>query len=423
MNDTKEHPKNYHYPLFLIQIAVSIKLTTSAGFRAIQKIIAIYNLYLSLSLKAPSYGTILIWVKKLGYHQLEETIEKANDWIIILDESVEFGHEKLLVIYGVRSSQIDFSRALIYKDLTPLSIIAGESWTGKLIEKEIKKIENKIGKIIYAVADGGNAIKNSLKCADIPHVYDITHKFAWFLKEVYKEDREFISYTKTMAAMRGKLALSNVSHILPPNQRCHSRFMNLEIISDWGMKVINYLKRSEKNEKEHIKLKWVFGFKGLIIELSQVSKIINIIMGIIKTEGLSEKSIRKSMKKLNLISIDNQRIRKLKSNIVEYLKKCKKLIPEQDKILCTSDIIESSFGKYKNYLNKNPMTGITNLSLCISAFTSNLDAENVKQAMEHSRNIDIAKWTKHNIGITNLAKRKYFLQKEGCEKILEREIS
>jgi hypothetical protein len=397
----------------LIQIAISIKLSTSAGFRAIQKIITIYNLYLSLSIKAPSYGTILIWVKKLGYHQLEITIEKANDWIIILDESIEFGHEKLLVIYGVRSSQIDFSRALNYKDLTPLTIIAGENWTGTLIKNEIKKAENKIGKIIYAVADGGNAIKKSLKLADIPHIYDITHKFAWFLKEVYKEEKEFISYTKTMAAMRGKLALSKVSHILPPNQRCHSRFMNIEIISDWGIKVINYLKHNKKNENEYINLEWVYGFNGLINELSQVSKTINKIMGIIKTEGLSDKSIRKSIKKLKLIVIDNLRIKKLKNNIVGYLKECKRLVPEHDKILCTSDIIESSFGKYKNYLNQNPMTGITNLSLCISAFTCQLDAMKVKQAMENSRNIDIANWTKQNIGKTNLSKRKETLKKGG----------
>ena len=344
---------------------------------------------------------------------MELKVETADDWIIILDESVEFGHEKLLVIYGVRSNQIDFSRALNFKDLTPLSIIAGERWTGELIKNEIKKIEGKIGKIIYAVADGGGAIKKSLKLANIPHIYDITHKFAWFLKNIYKDEGEFISYTKMMAAMRGRLALSEVSHILPPNQRFHSRFMNLEIISDWGIKVINYLKQNNKNEKEYIKLKWVYEFIEFINELSQVSKTINSIMGIVKTEGLSEKSIKKSIKKLKLIIVDNQRTRKLKNNIIEYLKESKKSIPRCDKILCTSDIIESSFGKYKNYLNLNPMIGITNLSLCISAFTCELDASKVKQAMESSKNIDIIHWTKQNIGKTNLSKRKEFLKKVG----------
>lgn len=344
---------------------------------------------------------------------MELEVKRANDWIIILDESVEFGHTKLLVIYGVRSSQIGFRRALTYQDLTPLSIIAGERWTGELIKNEIEKVENKIGKIIYAVADGGNAIKKSLNLTGIPHIYDITHKFAWFLKEVYKEERKFISYTKTMAAMRGKLALSNVSHILPPNQRCHSRFMNLEIISDWGLKVINYLELNKKDNKEYLKLKWVYEFKELINELSQVSKTINNIMGIIKNEGLSEKTIKKSIKKLKLIIVDNQRTRKLKNNIIEYLKESKKSIPKYDKILCTSDIIESSFGKYKNYLNQNPMTGITNLSLCISAFTSSLDECEIKKAMESSKNIDIIHWTKQNIGKTNLSKRKEFLKKVG----------
>lgn len=86
----------------------------------------------------------------MGYHQMELKVETADDWIIILDESVEFGHEKLLVIYGVRSNQIDFSRALNFKDLTPLSIIAWENgkkngmfkeWdeNGKIIKEELYK--------------------------------------------------------------------------------------------------------------------------------------------------------------------------------------------------------------------------------------------------------------------------------------------
>jgi hypothetical protein len=97
-------------------------------------------------------------------------IEKADDWILIMDESIEFGHEKLLVIYGLRSSEIDFTRALNYKDLTCLSIIAKSSWAGDLMKLEIDKLKQKLGKIIYTVADGGNAICKCLRLSEIPHI-------------------------------------------------------------------------------------------------------------------------------------------------------------------------------------------------------------------------------------------------------------
>ena len=44
----------------------------------------------------PSHTTILNWVHKIGYYELVKTKEKADDWIIILDESIQFGQEKLL---------------------------------------------------------------------------------------------------------------------------------------------------------------------------------------------------------------------------------------------------------------------------------------------------------------------------------------
>ncbi len=368
---------------------------------------------MNLSIKEPSYGTILTWTKKIGCHQIMLDIESANDWVIILDESIEFGHDKLLVFYGIRSSKIDFSRALKYNDLIPFLIISSSKWTGELIHDEIKKIESKYGKILYAVADGGGAIKKSLRLSSIPHIYDITHKFAWFIKKIYKEDLEFQSYTKKMAKMRGTLSLSNVSHILPPNQRVNSRFMNISILSDWGNKVLNYLDLNNANEREFRELKWVNDYSLLIKELSEINRMLKQVMYILKTTGLSNKSIKKVHDVLQGIKTDNKRISKLKIEIKAFLASTKKLLPKTKILLCTSDIIESSFGKYKSYISNNPMVGITNLSLCLAAFTSKLEPNDIKAAMEKIKNTHIKEWSQSNIGKTNISRRKEILKKMG----------
>jgi hypothetical protein len=41
-----------------------------------------------------------------------------------------------------------------------------------------------------------------------------------------------------MAQMRFKCVCSDISHLIPPKQRTGSRFMNLGILSDWGMKAL-----------------------------------------------------------------------------------------------------------------------------------------------------------------------------------------
>lgn len=68
-----------------------------------------------------------------------------------------------------------------------------------------------------------------------------------------------------------------------------------------------------------------------------------------------------------------------------------------EKLLCCSDIIESTFGKYKNEISKNPMNGITDLALIIPAFTSDLSTEEIKTAIDSCSANQIRQWNKTNL--------------------------
>jgi hypothetical protein len=368
---------------------------------------------MNLNLKEPSFVTILLWTKKMGHYQLQKNIKKTNDWILIIDESIQFGHEKLLVIYGVQSNKIDFTRALNFSDLTPFVISSKSSWTGEMIKSEIEKIKEKTGTILYTIADGGNAISKSLKTSNIPHIYDITHKIALILKEMYSQENEFKNYCNEMNKMRVSLVLSKVAHIVPPNQRFKSRFMNLDIISEWGTKALEYLKKNETESNEYQYLEWVKKYSEIIEELKQVNTTIDLIKTNLKINGLSNKSKKECEKILNNIVIKNQRTKYLKKELKSYFKETRKKVPKLKKISCSSDIIESSFGKYKNYINDNPMIGVTNLALCLSAFTCNLDYNEIKEGIEKTKILNLNKWTKENICKTNLSKRKEILKKVG----------
>jgi hypothetical protein len=400
--------------LLLIQFFVAAKLYTSASFRSMEKLIVTLNLCLDLELGQPCYGTILVWTKKVGLFTVLRPKEKADDWVLIIDESIDIGHERLLVIYGIRASKIEFNRALDYMDLTPFLIKSGSQWTSEIIKKEIDSIINLWGDVKYIVADGGNAICKSIKLLSKIHVYDITHKIAWFLKQMYQQDISFIGYTKAMAQMRFKYVCSDISHIIPPKQRVDSRFMNLKILSNWGMKALHCLDLFEKESKVYQKLQWVITYKEFITELNMLNQAISQIQTIIKTKGLSNKTIKVTHKILSHVKPGNQRIQYFYKEMIKYLKETKAKLPGEEKILCTSDIIESSFGKYKNYLYQNPIIGITNLSLCLAAFTSKLDAENLKTGLETVKINDLKKWSKDNIGETNLSKRKRVLIKNGA---------
>ena len=363
--------------------------------------------------ETPKHTTIISSVKKLGIYNLEKPKEKANDWIIILDESIEFGNEKMLVILGIREKNIDFTRALKYQDLIPLSIKISNSWKGEDIKREIELVKKEIGYIKYAVADMGNALKKGLRISSINHVVDITHKISWFIKQLYSKDACFISYTKKLAHLRCSIPLSKLAYILPPAQRVNSRYMNLKPIVDWGNSIIQLLESDKELKPERKKLGFVSDYKNFLNEIHKIITFAIKIQKIIKTKGLSKETIN-LCENLFDKKQNNKKIIRFKEQIMSYLKETfsiKQTI-KSPKLICTSDILESCFGKYKNMINTNKSIGITDLCLTIAAITSDYrNEQEIFNAMENVRTKKVIQWKNQNIGKTLLARRKEVIKK------------
>lgn len=384
---------------------IKMKLNTSAGFRALGKCGSIINECLNLFDKTPCYTTILNWVLKIGYCELNKIKKRANDWVLILDESIQLGKDKILVVFGIRESEIDFTKPLNFQNLTPLREISKTSWTGELIKTEISNLQNELGKITYVVGDYGSDIKKGLKLLGLTHVHDITHKIALILEKLFKDNADFKEVTQKMSEMRSKFAQTEIAHLIPPKQRKKSRYQNLKIISDWCLKALNLMESNqEKTKKVTDNLEWILSYKSFILEIFEINEVICDIEKILKHNGLSDLT----MKKCDLIlkKLTSKLGILIKEKIDLYFKDTIEMLPKKKKILITSDIIESAFGKYKNYVSCNPMAGVTNLVLCIAAFTSSLNEEKIKNALETTTVNDIMDWTKEFIGETLLQKRK-----------------
>jgi hypothetical protein len=240
------------------------KITIESSYRSLSKVFVTVNLYFNLEFSAPTFSTVKLWVKKIGYYQLQSVKEKADDWIIILDESIGIGQEKLLVVLGIRQSNVDFSRPLKLQDMEPITIKSSEKWTGEDIAKELKIVKTKLGMVKYAVTDAGANLKKGLNITDITHVYDITHAIAIYLERIYGHDSDFIDFTHQAGQMRSKLCCSKSAHLIPPNQRSKSRFLNIDIISKWGMDALAALEKNNLSLSDKEELNWLKKFKQFI---------------------------------------------------------------------------------------------------------------------------------------------------------------
>ena len=90
--------------------------------------------------------------------------------------------------------------------------------------------------------------------------------------------------------------------------------------------------------------------------------------------------------------------------ILTFIKEQQKVCNENERLLHSSQILESLFGKFKFLEKEQSKNSFTSLILSIGAMVSKITADILKKALE-TINIDmINKWCKEIIGITVQAK-------------------
>jgi hypothetical protein len=87
------------------------------SFRAVSKVFIHLNLYFRLNLDIPTHTTVLNWTKKQGISQFIN-LEYYQDqkWVLIADESIQFGNKKLLLVLAVSEERCNRIKPLSYKD-------------------------------------------------------------------------------------------------------------------------------------------------------------------------------------------------------------------------------------------------------------------------------------------------------------------
>jgi len=373
---------------------------------------------LEVPLQRATHKTIVWWVKKLGHYTLTKPKPVATDWVILLDHTIQLGPSKLFVIWGIRASTIDFTRPLRYQDLEPLWMSASPQWTGDFIGELLERLQTPLGQITYAVGDYGSDIRKGLRVAGIPHIHDVTHRIALILKRLYADDPSYQLISQRLAQMRRQLGHTVASHLQPPNQRTKSRYHNLRPLADYGQSMLAYLASPPTSKPADAAVReamsWIGDYRTFFEELSEVTTCVCEVEREVKQHGLSALTADRCARLLMPVSTPKGRC--FVFDMLVYVHTTLALTTVQDAILCTSDILESAFGKYKNYVSRNPMAGITDLALCLAAFTCSLSSQEIAEALEHTTVHDVADWARMYLEPTLLKKRRDAFQELKSQK-------
>ena len=395
----------------VIQLAISLVTTAGVSFRAVSKIFIHLNLYLRLNLEIPTHATVLNWTKKQGISKFKaREYYKHQKWVLIADESIQFGNKKLLLVLAIPEARCREGNELSYKDLTPLLLKVSASWKSEHIVPEIKQHID-LEQIAYCISDTGSNLVSTFESLKCTHIPDINHKISLIIKSVFEKNGILDNYTKNLSSLRTQKSMSKIARIVPPNQRIMNRFMNLTPLFEWGIKMLHLLDNNELTDEEKNALSFLESFREFISDTYRILTALDHIQTILKSQGYSDKSKNEAMSLFTDLKSDNWL--KIKKQLDLYFNDLTTKSKGKT-ICCSSDIIESCFGKYKEIVRGNKTAGITDLSLCIAAMMGINDAEKTAEAMETVSIKKVKEWKSQNIAKT------LFAEKTELNKIVER---
>ena len=331
------------------------------------KILEIFNEVLEGKCgKVPCYNTVENWMKKLGLSTYENDNKPTDKkFAYVIDESIMVNREKLLLILGVPAEHP--GHPLKHEDVTVVSMKSGGSFKGDDIKQEIEKsIKENGAKPEYVISDQAHNLTNGISQSELLHHIDISHAMGTCLKHAYGNESDFVNFTTILGKVRLQYHLTDKAYLLPPNMRSIARFMNLNSWVDWGNKMLECF--DNLPEKMQEAYSFILDYKELLIELKTVVSAIEYIETVCKTEGFSLTTCKKCKTYItrHVIGNANNRRTMLGIEILEYLKEHEaKLNDSNESRNISSDIIESTFGIFKQKKSPNKLYGITPFVLFI----------------------------------------------------------
>ncbi|OAV63873.1 hypothetical protein Barb6_03493 [Bacteroidales bacterium Barb6] len=261
------------------------------------------------------------------------------------------------------------------------------------------------------ISDNDTKLKKAIRESNCVHIRDIGHTIALPVEKQYGKDKQFKTYTKAVAGVKVREAMRETGCLLPPRQRTIARFMNLSQTIKQSKNMQWIFASLSANGKQT--LDFVNTHGKTTGELSCIPGFVNYALKLIRSEGMSKKSIDTCLKEMDkILKKNNKRINRFKLSVRQYLEQERdKLANEKSVWNASSDIIESLFGCHKFKRSRNPLHGVTACVLILPLLTRTGDrghpsAVGFKHCLEGVFMKDLESWTKDNLTDNLAVKRR-----------------
>lgn len=369
-------------------------------------------------MSSPSWYSGRLWLLRVGYYKLTRQKEIADDWIWIVDHTVQIGNDKCFVILGIRLSSLPpRGNCVSHEDVESICLDPVNQSNGKIVCQQLEEAIKKTGIPREIIGDHGSDLEKGIKdfCLqyqEICYIYDIKHKTAAVLKHELENDEKWLKFIELATKTKLSVQQTILAFLAPPNQRSKSRYMNVDILIKWGLQTLAFIDQQQKEKNNKFdndligeKMGWITAFCGMLTELEDILQIVETTESFVRKNGLYH-GCHIELKDSMVFMANTDRAKKVQELLLAFVEEESSKAKPDERLLGSSEVIESVFGKLKAIEQDQAKSGFTNLLLSAAAIVSKTTEDVVEKAMKVVRTKDVLDWCKKNIGQSVQSMRK-----------------
>lgn len=403
---------HHTYPAQVIAIAVFVVIH-GGSLRLAARVAKYYADAMGWSYNRPGASSVRIWTQRCGLHVLGAATALTGKMVGIVDESIQIGQEKLILLLGVESSRLTSRCApLTASDVHVLGVEVQSSWTGEQVKDFVERMRQRCSQLdlCYIISDRGTSLLSAIKQLGVDWVSDCSHEMMNIVKTLFKDRADFQALRSDIGKLRKSWLLTRLHILLPPSMRSKDRFLRLFDIVRWVEFIEQY--RSQFSCAIQHKLSFIHTHKAVVQQMKQVRDLLDLTARQLKCTGLHPQSLKQWQAKIAAYKSEQTQWTAAAEEVIEritqYFLRHDTLIERHGQLLCCSDIIESTFGHYKN---KGGMKVISADVLQIPLYNQSITPDFVVQALRDKREEDLMEWQSEHICHNFYGHRKALLKK------------
>lgn len=421
------HAPYHSHSLGLMQLFLQLVLRAAVGFRGAAAALEIVSPLFPTEESAPSANGGQMWLLRLGLYELSRPKERADDWVLIVDHTIQVGPAKCLVVVGVRLSaweakraNPDSSPALEHHDLSVFRVQPVTKSNGPLVCEQLNEVCAEAGIMpVELLSDCGGDVQNGIGrfCVQHPQTMarnDIAHAAANALKRELNHDATWAAFLQEASHAKAKMRQTPLAFLLPPELKAKARWMNLDALVTWSRKAMEFVEAphpvpgvslpADELEQE---MGWIRKYREPLATWSEMLAATAISLEYIRAHGYHQDAERELQVKLAPFTERGEETpaSRVAHDLLKFVGTQSSDIPAGQRLLGSSEVLESLIGKAKHLEGQQSKSGFTKMILGTAASVVKVTEQTLQVALAAVKTEDITRWIRQHLGISVQAQR------------------